>query len=756
MMKYYIRRAYRTKGNKMAEEKKIRTDEQSTQELIHAVRAYQNGDAEAFNIIYELSYRYLYVCIRNIIGSEDESRDILQNTYMDIAKSIGSLNQVEAFLSWAGVIARRECYAYLKKNKNIVPIDTDDEIFGNLEADEEFIPENVMQDKEKQRLIREVIDGLSEMQRLCIIAYYYEGKKQEEIAQELDIPVNSVKSHILRAKAKIKEEVLTIEKEQGTKLYSVAPLLLLLLGDEIAECILPESLQETVMKQTGVPYRAAAKKAATETAKKAVQTKIIIGAVAAAAVIGGGIALFYQANAGNMLTAGSGLSEGETAYAGAVVQEQSTAAEAVSQTQPLEEKTTEEQAVEEQTTEEQTDEETVFEAVLDLDEFEGYGDANGNVIPVKKDGLWGAINYQKEEIVPCEYTGFWAAPDDEGTFILTNSTYTEYDTEKYTYYIFNRDGELLYESVDGDDMVTASGGLYSVAAMDDNADGDIVGRVSYYKADGTMIYSEPCEVTAMNANGFRDGYALVCADYEDETEFVGRIGKMDTDGNVTWHEMYVDSKEDDLTHIQQSPMNSFNHGYCVLRNEFLEAGMMTMISDDFEELAQFNICFYQLQGDTLVYDESYFHEENISWETYQIDGAFYANYGSKMVLTFDDRDVLVDLSLYPGMTYENADGRIVQAVYDKIYLSEEPYWLACDGEQWGYIDHDGQKMRFYDDASDFCNGKALVIEDGIAYLIDENFEKIKEIGEAEGVLWLGDFFLVRNGESRQLYPVDEN
>lgn len=101
----------------MAEEKKEPVSEQGTQELTNAVRDYQNGDAEAFNIIYELSYRYLYVCIRNIIGSEDESRDILQNTYMDIAKSISSLNQAEAFLSWAGVIARRECYAYFKKIK---------------------------------------------------------------------------------------------------------------------------------------------------------------------------------------------------------------------------------------------------------------------------------------------------------------------------------------------------------------------------------------------------------------------------------------------------------------------------------------------------------------------------------------------------------------------------------------------------------------------------------------------------------------
>ncbi len=299
----------------------------------------------------------------------------------------------------------------------------------------------------------------------------------------------------MRAKAKIKEEVLTIEKEQGTKFYSVAPLLLLLLDDELAQCILPQSLQEAVMKKAGVPYRAAVKKVAVEAAKKTVQTKIIIGAAAAAAVIGGGIALFYQANAGNALTAGSGLVEGETALV---------VVEPVSQIQSFEEQTAEEQTqeeqtVQEQTAEEQSDEETVFEAVMDFSEFEAFGNAHGNVIPVKKDGMWGAVNYQKKEIVPCEYTGFWAAPDSEGTFILTNSTYDEYDLERLTYYIFNRDGKLLYESGADDDKVTVSGGLYCVAdSIDyDDTSGEILGRVSYYKADGTMIYSEPCEITAM-------------------------------------------------------------------------------------------------------------------------------------------------------------------------------------------------------------------------------------------------------------------
>ena len=89
----------------MAEEKKVRFSEQETQELINAVRKYQNGDTAAFDTLYQLSCRYLYVCIWKVLGSEEESRDVLQETYMDIAGCISVLNQAESFLAWAGVIA---------------------------------------------------------------------------------------------------------------------------------------------------------------------------------------------------------------------------------------------------------------------------------------------------------------------------------------------------------------------------------------------------------------------------------------------------------------------------------------------------------------------------------------------------------------------------------------------------------------------------------------------------------------------------
>jgi len=50
----------------------------------------------------------------------------------------------------------------------------------------------------------------------------------------------------------------------------------------------------------------------------------------------------------------------------------------------------------------------------------------------------------------------------------------------------------------------------------------------------------------------------------------------------------------------------------------------------------------------------------------------------------------------------------------------------------------------YDNATDFYNGKALVLEDGIAYVIDESYKKIKKIGLAESIQNYGELFMVTN------------
>lgn len=273
---------------------------ESTLKLKQAVKEYQKGKAEAFTTLYEESSKYIYTCIYNVMHDNDNTQDviadIMQETYLEVSRNIGQLENEEKFLSWAGKIANRKCYAYLKKNKKYVLLNEEDDTLDNFSDSESIIPEDVMQDKEKQRLVRKIIETqLTEMQKLCIVAYYYNEQKQSEIAQELGIPENTVKTNLSRAKAKIKEGVLDLEKKEGTKLYSVAPLLLLLFKEDVQAASVPEGISQNILSASA---GTAAKGVIGKIASVSLKTKIIVSIVAVG-VIGGTVFLWQGGQSGD-------------------------------------------------------------------------------------------------------------------------------------------------------------------------------------------------------------------------------------------------------------------------------------------------------------------------------------------------------------------------------------------------------------------------------------------------------------------------
>ena len=223
-----------------------------TNNLRQAIKDYKSGNGQAFDVLYNESSKYVYTCIYKVMcgndNTQDAINDIMQDTYVEISRYITQLEDEEKFLSWAGTIATRKCYAYLKKNRKYVLLNEEDTTFDTLADNDNIIPEEIMQDKEKQRLLREIINTeLTEMQKLCIIAYYYNEQKQSEIAKELGIPENTVKTNLSRAKAKIKDGVLDLEKKKGTKLYSIAPFMLLLFREEVYAAEVPQQITRNVL-----------------------------------------------------------------------------------------------------------------------------------------------------------------------------------------------------------------------------------------------------------------------------------------------------------------------------------------------------------------------------------------------------------------------------------------------------------------------------------------------------------------------------
>ncbi|WP_026498051.1 RNA polymerase sigma factor [Butyrivibrio sp. WCD2001] len=266
----------------------------TSEELQQLVAELQNGNRDSFNEIYEDSYKYLYTCVIHIVKNEEIAKDVLQETYTEIYKSIGQLKNPKDFLSWASTIANRKAFALLKKkNRDILVLEdaneSDCDFFDDLPDDENIIPENIIDNREKIMMIREMIDGLTDVQRACLIGFYYNGQKQDEIAEELGIPVNTVKSHLNRAKAKIKEAVGDVEKKQGIKLYSFAPFMLYFFRKEMelfaADITVPAmsaSLSSAIASHAvgGIGKKVAVFSAKTKFIAGATTTAVVVGAVA--------------------------------------------------------------------------------------------------------------------------------------------------------------------------------------------------------------------------------------------------------------------------------------------------------------------------------------------------------------------------------------------------------------------------------------------------------------------------------------------
>lgn len=191
----------------------------------------KNGDENAISDLYNRTYNNVYFTVKALIKSEDSILDIVQDSYVKGFKSLSQLQDPDKFRAWIKRIAHNKAVNYLRKAKPIMfsSISTDDDEVVEFEDDRpDNLPEVVLDKKETARLIREILDSLSEEQRLVVGMYYYEQMSVKEIAENLGVSENTVKSRLSYGRKKIEFQVKELEKK-GTKLYSLAPLPFLLL-----------------------------------------------------------------------------------------------------------------------------------------------------------------------------------------------------------------------------------------------------------------------------------------------------------------------------------------------------------------------------------------------------------------------------------------------------------------------------------------------------------------------------------------------
>ncbi len=199
-----------------------------------ALKLAKENREEGFLFLYEQTYKSKYYLALQYMKNEEAAKDVLQEAYMRAFSRLDTLERPEAFPAWLGIIVGNTAKNMLQKKNPMLFSDiegNDDGEFLAYEIEDEHVenqPELSYSRQETQMLVREMIDSLSEEQRVCILMYEIEGIPIREIAAALNCSENTVKSRLNYGRKNLKAQAEKLQKK-GYKLYGIAPVALLLL-----------------------------------------------------------------------------------------------------------------------------------------------------------------------------------------------------------------------------------------------------------------------------------------------------------------------------------------------------------------------------------------------------------------------------------------------------------------------------------------------------------------------------------------------
>lgn len=165
------------------------------EQIITRVRS---GDADNYADLVERYWIGLVIYCERLVGDRMEAEDIAQKSFIKAYEKLHAFNPKKGrFSTWLYKIAANEAIDVLRKNKKVILSDTVEDT------------EPVMPDFLSEELLREVRDAVLALvppeHRRAVEAYYWEGKSCQAIADEMQVPLNTVKSWLRRAKIQLRK-----------------------------------------------------------------------------------------------------------------------------------------------------------------------------------------------------------------------------------------------------------------------------------------------------------------------------------------------------------------------------------------------------------------------------------------------------------------------------------------------------------------------------------------------------------------------
>ncbi|MBK9128263.1 MAG: sigma-70 family RNA polymerase sigma factor [Phycisphaerales bacterium] len=163
----------------------------------------RRGNADAFRQIVDAYKDRIFAFVWRMVRNHHEAEDITQAAFVRAYEALGSYSEKWALSTWLFTITYRLCVNHLRKRRATVA----DFDLAELGTTEEESPEAIVSTEEARRLREHIWDAVGDLtapQKSAVLLFYREGKSCDEIGRVLGIPTVTVKSHLHRARAKLR------------------------------------------------------------------------------------------------------------------------------------------------------------------------------------------------------------------------------------------------------------------------------------------------------------------------------------------------------------------------------------------------------------------------------------------------------------------------------------------------------------------------------------------------------------------------
>ncbi|MCB1217599.1 sigma-70 family RNA polymerase sigma factor [bacterium] len=174
------------------------------------IRRCQAGDWSDYDRLVERHRRIVWAAIDAVIDNKSLIPDLVQESFIRAYRKMDTYQFMSSFSSWIFRLARNHAISYLrskaaKLKSTSIDDDADDSvpisqrIAGGSEPAEEY------ERQDMRRSLDQILAQLPEHYRAVLNLYYLQELSYEEIAKIQDIPLNTVRTHLRRARQKLME-----------------------------------------------------------------------------------------------------------------------------------------------------------------------------------------------------------------------------------------------------------------------------------------------------------------------------------------------------------------------------------------------------------------------------------------------------------------------------------------------------------------------------------------------------------------------